>query len=172
MYQKILFLTRSNASAVTPLSPTGKLLDIFHLEIYVKLTKRVNKMNVLLHKLYVYFCRTLSHMQMYSLFFAPYPAAVLHFCTLPNPFLKCNGLSVRCMQSVNESCRTLSHMQMYSFFFFFCPVPSCRLLPCRISPHFSAGEEPGYEATLFFFNYFFYLKGHTHYPPILNTLLI
>ena len=27
----------------------------------------------------------------------------LHFCTLPNPFLKCNGLSVRCMQSVNES---------------------------------------------------------------------
>ena len=26
----------------------------------------------------------------------------LHFCTLPYPILKCNGLSVRCMQSVNE----------------------------------------------------------------------
>ena len=74
MYQKILFSTRSNASAVTPLSPTGKLLDIFHLEIYVELTNRDNKMNVLLHKLYVCFCRTLSHMQMYS-FFASYPAA-------------------------------------------------------------------------------------------------
>ena len=136
MYQKIPFLTRSNASAVTPLSPTGKLLDIFHLEIYVKLTKRVNKMNVLLHKLYVYFCRTLSHMQMYS-FFGPYPAAVLHFCTLPNPFLKCNGLSVRCMQSVNESCRTLSHMQMYSFFL---PCTQLQAPPLQnLSPLFCRG---------------------------------
>ena len=32
----------------------------------------------------------------------PIPAPP-HFCTLPNPILKCNGLSVRCMQSVNES---------------------------------------------------------------------